>query len=196
MAKGRGRLSGIELLPEECAPIVAWAAAELQARKRTQTEIYQDFAAKLSELDREYRGELEISIPSFQAFNRYSLRLATLTQRLNDTREIAATLAEKFDAADSDNLTLIAAEAIKTLIFEILTNSGEGGVEAKEAKALADALRAATQAQNVSTLRRTKVEKDFADKVEKAVDSVAGVKGLTRQTVADIKAQILGVRPE
>ncbi len=44
---------------------------------------------------------------------------------------------------------------------------------------LANALRSATQAQSVSTARRTTIEKDFADKVEKAVDSVAGVKGLT-----------------
>lgn len=172
MAKGRGRLSGIELLPEECAPIVAEAAAELQARKRPQTEIYQDFASKLTELDREYRGELGINIPSFQAFNRYSVKLATLTQRLNDTREIAATLAEKFDAADSDNLTLIAAEAIKTLVFELVTNGGEAGFKPKEAMSLAAALRSATQAQQVSTVRRSKIEKDLATMADKAVDAV------------------------
>lgn len=193
MADGRGRLTGIELLPEPCSPIVAWAASELQKRERTQTEIYSEFVSQLEGLQREHRGELEFTIPSFSAFNRYSIKLATLSSRLNQTRDIAKTLAEKFDASDSDNLTIIAAEAIKTLVFELLTNSGEGGMAAKDAMSLANALRAATQAQGVSTSRRQKVEKEFAEKVESAVETVAQAKGLTRQTVAEIKAQILGV---
>jgi hypothetical protein len=181
-------------LPEPCAPVVAWAAAALQNRDRTQTEIYQEFVGRLETVIREHRGELEFVIPSFSAFNRYSIKLATLSDRLNQTREIASTLAAKFDAADSDNLTLIAAEAIKTLVFELLTNSGEAGMDAKEAMALANALFKATQAQGVSTARRQKVEKEFADKVEEAVTNVGQAKGLNRQTVAEIKAQILGVR--
>lgn len=191
--KGRGRLSGIELLPEACADAVAWAASELQNRERTQTDIYEEFVGKLEMLHREHRGELEFSIPSFSAFNRYSIRLATLTQRLNQTREIASTLASKFDAAASDDLTLIASEAIKTLVFELVTNGGEAGFDPKGAKALADALFSATRAQGVSTNRRQKVEKEFAAKVDQAVDTVAKAKGLTRDTIADIKSQILGV---
>nr|WP_320202456.1 DUF3486 family protein [Agrobacterium rosae]MDX8301476.1 DUF3486 family protein [Agrobacterium rosae] len=191
--KGRGRLSGIEMLPEACGDAVAWAASELQNRERTQTDIYEEFVGKLEAIDREYRGELEFSIPSFSAFNRYSIRLATLTQRLNQTREIATTLASKFDAAASDDLTLIASEAIKTLVFELVTNGGEAGFDPKGAKALADALFSATRAQGVSTNRRQKVEKEFADKVEQAVDTVAKAKGLTRDTVDDIKTTILGV---
>ncbi|MGI8395663.1 DUF3486 family protein [Agrobacterium deltaense] len=193
MSTGRGRLSGIELLPEACADAVAWAAEELQKRDRTQTEIYEEFVGRLEAIDQEHRGELEFTIPSFSAFNRYSIRLATLTQRINQTREIATTLASKFDAAASDDLTLIASEAIKTLVFELVTAGGEAGFDPKGAKALADALFSATRAQGVSTNRRQKVEKDFAAKVDQAVDTVAKAKGLTRDTVADIKSQILGV---
>lgn len=194
MAKqGRGRLNRIELLPEACAHVVTWAAEELQRRDRTQTEIYEEFVGKLQAVDREHRGELEIDIPSFSAFNRYSLKLATLTQRLNQTREIATALASKFDAGASDDLTLIASEAIKTLVFELVTNGGEAGFDPKSAKALADALFSATRAQGVSTNRRIKVEKEFADKVDQAVETVAKAKGLTRETAADIKKNILGV---
>ena len=169
---GRGRPTNIEMLPEACAPIVAWAADELQKRDRTQTDIYSEFVSQLEAIQREHRGELEFAIPSFSAFNRYSIKLATLTSRLNETREIASTLAEKFDAADSDNPTLIAAEAIKTLIFELLTNSGEAGIDPKGAMSLANALRAAAQAQGVSTSRRQKVEKELGEKVGQAVDAV------------------------
>ena len=58
---------------------------------------------------------------------------------------------------------------------------------------LANALRAACQAQGVSTMRRQKVEKEFAAKTKEAVDKVAKVKGLTAETADAIKSQILGV---
>ncbi|PZP54346.1 MAG: hypothetical protein DI595_00160 [Agrobacterium fabrum] len=190
---GRGRLSGIELLPEACADAVAWAASELQNRERTQTDIYEEFVGKLELLHQEHRGELEFSIPSFSAFNRYSIRLATLTQRLNQTREIATTLASKFDAAASDDLTLIASEAIKTLVFELVTNGGEAGFDPKGAKALADALFSASRAQGVSTNRRQKVEAEFATKAKEAVKTVAKSKGLSEEAAAEILDKILGV---
>jgi hypothetical protein len=196
MTMGRGRLSGIELLPEACADIVAWAAEELQKRERTQTEIYEEFVGKLEALDQEYRGELEFTIPSFSAFNRYSIRLATLTQRLNQTREIATTLASKFDAAASDDLTLIASEAIKTLVFELVTAGGEAGFDPKGAKALADALFSATRAQGVSTARRQKVEAEFSKKAENVIDKVSKEMGLSSERVAQLRRDFLGVRPE
>ncbi|MCV0428831.1 MAG: DUF3486 family protein, partial [Roseibium sp.] len=97
-------------------------------------------------------------------------------------------------AEASDDLTLIAAEAIKTLTFELLTDAGESGMAPKDAMSLANALRAACQAQGVSTQRRLKVEKEFAEKASEAVEKVAKVKGITTETAEAIKAQILGVR--
>lgn len=190
----RSRLSGIELLPEECASVVAKAAADLQDRDRTQIDIYQEFFASLEALKREHRGELDFTIPSFSAFNRYSIKLATLSNRLNQTREIAATIAEKWDAKSSDDLTLIAAEAIKTLIFELLTNAGEAGLDPKGAMSLANALRAASQAQGVSTARRQKVEEEFKTRATEAVQAVARAKGMTAETTDAILGQILGVQ--
>lgn len=190
---GRGRLNHIELLPEECSPIVAWAASELQNRDRTQTEIYEEFVSRLQALDREQRGELDIRIPSFSAFNRYSIRLATMTRRLDETREIATAIAGKFDAKASDDLTIIAAEALKTLVFELLTDAGQSGVDPKGAMALASALHKATQAQGVSLATRQKVEKDFAEKAEAAVKSVGKARGLSDEAANEILTKILGV---
>lgn len=193
---GRGRLSGIELLPEECAPVVAWAAEALQDRDRPQTEIYQEFAARLQAVDKEYRGELEIRIPSFSAFNRYSIKLATMTRRLDETRDIAKAIAGKFDAAASDDLTLIAAEAIKTLIFELLTSKGESGIDPKGAMALANALRSAAQAQTVSSDRRRKAEADFKSKAEQVIDAVSGQfadKPDGQATLQRIREEVYGI---
>jgi hypothetical protein len=191
--KGRGRLSAIEQLPPECDEIIVWAANELRGRDRTQKEIYEEFHLKLEALQQDHRGELDFKIPSFSAFNRYSIKQAHLTRRLEDTRAIAATISERFDAEASDDLTLIAAEAIKTLVFELLTDAGESGVDPKGAMNLANALRAACQAQGVSTTRRQKVEKDFAAKATQAIDQVARAEGFTQDTVRAIKAKILGL---
>lgn len=194
MAKGRGQLSAIERLPDACMPIVAWAAGELQDRNRTQTEIYQEFHGKLLALQAEHRGELEFAIPSFSAFNRHSMKLAVMTRRIEQTRAIAATISERIDAESSDDLTLIAAEAIKTLVFELLTDSGESGVDPKGALQLAGALYRATQAQGVSTARRQKVEKEFGAKVTEAVTAVAKAKGISADASEEILGRILGVQ--
>ncbi len=168
------------------------AADALQDRDRTQTDIYAEFF-RLEALDKEYRGELQIKIPSFSAFNRYSIKLANMSRRLDETREIATAIAGKFDAQASDDLTLIAAEAIKTLIFELLTSKGESGIDPKGAMSLANALRSAAQAQTVSSDRRKKVEADFAEKAKDAVQNVAKARGLTAETADEILSRILGV---
>ncbi|RRY09019.1 DUF3486 family protein [Brucella anthropi] len=191
--RGRGRLTGLELLPEECGPVVAWAAEQLKDRDRTQTEIYEEFYAKLEALRQEYRGELEFTIPSFSAFNRYSIKLAALTQRLEETREIATSIAGRFDAQADDDLTIIAASAIKTLVFELIMGAGEAGRDPKEAMQLAAALRSAAQAQGVSTARRQKVEKEFGEKVTEAVQTVARTKGISADATDEILSRILGV---
>ncbi len=194
MAKGRGQLSAIERLPPECDSIIEWAEEQLRDRERTQTEIYEEFFLKMQALQAEHRGELEFTIPSFSAFNRHSIKLALLTRRMEQTSDIAEAIGKRFDAGKSDNLTVIAAEAIKTLVFEILTTAGEAGVDPKGAMALANALHKAAQAQHVSTARRAKVEKEFKADVEKAVDTVARTKGMSAETAEEIKAKILGVR--
>ncbi|MCY1669327.1 DUF3486 family protein [Rhizobium sp. SL86] len=203
MARGRGRLTAIDQLPEECEPIVSWAAQELADRGRTQVEIFGDFKRKLIALQGE-QG-LDFDIPSFSAFNRYSIRLAIISRRLEQTREIASTLSERMDAAGSDDLTLIAAEAIKTLIFEVLQDAGEGGISPKGAMELANALRAASSAQITSSNRRLKleaeeklrkVEADMKDKAEKALDVLSNEPGISKEAIARARREFLGVRPK
>lgn len=196
MAKraGRGRLSAIDLLPSECDELISWAAQQLAGRERTQLEIYAEWKQQLIAL----QGEtgLGFDIPSFSAFNRYSLRLAQMTRRLEQTREIAGAISDRFDAATSDDLTLIAAEAIKTLVFELLQEGGEAGLDPKGAMQLAGALYRATQAQGVSTARRIKVEQEFEQKADAAIEKVAGEMGLSADRVAQLRHEFLGVRPK
>ncbi|MBB3963499.1 phage protein Gp27 family protein [Rhizobium metallidurans] len=203
MAKGRGRLTAIDQLPEECDAIVTWAAQALADREQTQVEIYGEFKEKLIGLQGE-QG-LAFDIPSFSAFNRYSIKLAMVSRRLEQTREIAATLSERMDAQGSDELTLISAEAIKTLIFEILQAKGEAGLDPKGAKELAEALRAASAAQVSSSNRRQKleaeervrkVEADMKANAEKALDTLSTEPGISKEAIARARREFLGVRPK
>ncbi len=190
--KGRGRLSAIDQLPEECSELIAWANQELAKRERTQLEIYMEFVGKLEDVRRTHN--LEFTTPSNSAFNRYSMRQAAMMRRLEDTRAIAKTISERFDAETSDDLTLMAAEAIKSLVFELLETGGEAGLTPKGAMELANALRAASAAQSVSSDRRRKVQAEFDAGAEAAIEKVAKAKGWTAKTANAIKADVLGVK--
>lgn len=192
MAKGRGRLSAIDLLPEECSEIISWAAEELAKRERTQVDIYAEFRQKLIALQGE--SGLGFDLPSSSSFNRYSVRLAQMSRRMETTREITKAISDRFDAETSDDLTLIAAEAIKTLVWEILEQAGQGGIQPKGAMELANALRAATAAQSVSTARRQKIEREFDEKVEATIEKVSQEAGLSADTIAQLRRDFLGVR--
>lgn len=192
MATGRGRLSSFDTLPTEADAIVAWAAGELADRDKTQTEIYAEFVAKCQALMAEHRGELEFRIPAFSSFNRFSLRQARLSRRLDQTREIVAVLAEKHDAKASDDLTIIAGEMIKSVVLHMLGDAADG-IAPKQLKELADAFRSAQAAQNLSSARKTKETAQLQAKLGEAVDAVAKAKGLTAETAEQIKSEILGV---
>jgi hypothetical protein len=192
MATGRGRLSSFDLLPSEADGIVAWAASELADREKTQTDIYAEFVSRCQALMAEHRGELEFRIPAFSSFNRYSIRQARLSRRLDQTREIVAVLAEKHDAKASDDLTIIAGEMIKSVVLHMLGDAADG-IAPKELKNLADAFRAAQAAQNLSSVRKTRENEQLQARLGEAVDAVAKAKGLTAETTEQIKFEILGV---
>jgi len=192
--RGRGRLSKIDLLPEECDDAVAWAAQELAKRDRTLTEIYPEFRDRLIAIQGEYG--VAFDIPSFSSFHRHSVRLADLARRLERTHEIAASLSARMDADSSDELTVVAGQAIKMLVLELLQSAGQDGLSTKGAQELANALRAAAAAQSVSTTRRQKVEAEFEAKTEEVIDKVSKEAGLSAETIAQLRRDFLGIRPK
>lgn len=190
--RGRGRLSSIQLLPEEVSDIVIWAAGELQAAKRTQIDIYKDFAARLDERQREARGELEFDIPSRTAFNRYSIGLDAMTREMNEMREMASAVVGTLDEQESDDLTLCVTEAIKGIIFHLI-RTRKDEIDPKAIANLSNGMLRILQAQNVSTARRQKIEQEYRQKVASSVETAARERGMSDDTVEAIKAKILGV---
>jgi orotate phosphoribosyltransferase-like protein len=194
--RGRGRLSSIELLPDWAAPAVTAAYAKLRENKLTQLEIHEAFNAELRTLAFA-EGITDPPQISLSAFNRRSMRLATLAQRLAETREIASVLASRLEDGGDEDLTLMASETIKTIVFEALENGGTMAATPMSAEMMANfalALKSAEQAKKVTADTKALIQKNFA-KVAEAVDSVARAKGLTRDTVDAIKTMVLGIAP-
>ena len=191
----RGRLSSIDVLPEWADEAKLNAFTALKERKLPQLEILDTFNAELR-VAAMANGITDPPQISRSAFNRAAVRLALLGRRLEETREIAKVLAPRLDQAGDNSVTLLVAETIKTLIAEMLSNAGEleaTGATAEMLMLTARALTSAEQAKRISSETRKKIEAELNDKAAKAIDQVAKAKGLTRETVDDIKAQILGL---
>jgi hypothetical protein len=195
MAKhSRPRPSAIDLLPEECEAIVAWAAQELRKPSRSQTEIYAEFRQKLIAL----QGELGLGfdIPSFSSFNRYSAQRSELMRRHERAMMLSEHVMQENDGRTDDALTVTAALTLKTLILEMLIAGGEDGFSPKEALAMAGALRSLQIAENLSTVRQQKKSEKHKTEMEKAINVIAKEAGLSKASIAQLRRDFLGVRPQ
>lgn len=189
MAKGRGRLSNIKLLPQECSDIVIWAAGELQANQRTQLDIYQEFVLKLEERQRESRGELDIKIPSFSSFNRYSIDLDATTREMNEAREMATAVLSGLDHDDGDSITKFVGEALKAAVMAML-RAQKGKLNSKNLNELASTMRMVTIAQATSATHRQKLEAELAAKTKETVEEVGRKAGISQETLDEISRRL------
>lgn len=188
--RGRGRLSSIEQLPEDCDDIVVWAATELREREHTQVDILEKFNQKLR--DRAIELNVELPVISASAFNRYSIKLALVTRRITEAREVASAVTARLQPGDTDELTVMTAELIKTLSFELLS-SGQN-LTPKNAQELARALLGSVAAQKASTERREKLESKVEAAVDDTIEAVKSEAGLSEDQAAQIRQLVLGVR--
>lgn len=177
----------MDLLPPEADEDVSWAMGELNARKRTQEDIRGELNERL-----EAKGLDGISS---SAFNRRSMRLASHNRRLAEARAVFEGLAPQFTAEKVDDTNLVIGELIKTLILEMLDSSAED-FSPKGAMEISRAWLSVIQGQKLSTERRAKAVAEFARKTEEGIEKVAKAKGLSVETVAKLKREILGVRED
>jgi len=181
---GRGRLNAFDLLPPEADEDVLWVCQEFYARKRPVNDIHIEFTERLVA-----KG---IEPIKRTAFYEQAARLSQAQRRLRNSRELFAGLADQFTPENVDDHTVALGEFLKSLISE-LTEDGAGQRGTQETMELAKAYQATVSAQKISTDRRQKLAKEFAEGTAKAVEAVAKAKGLTTDTVEAIKSQILGV---
>lgn len=188
--RGRGRLSSIDLLPDEARPHVMAAMAELKERRRTQDDIREELNTHLLAMG--------LAPVSRSAFNRTALWLAGYGERLTQAREVAAVLAEKLDEAPAGDVGLLLNETIKTMVYDIIMDQtlGDEAASVKMLKEAALTLHRLEAARKLSVHTRKQIVDDFAAKAEAAVDTVVKARGLSAETAEEIKAKILGIAPK
>lgn len=183
----RGRLSSMDMVPEEAQDDIVWAVGELNKRERTADEIRFDLNDRLHA-----KGVGPISK---SAFNRKSVKLAAMSNRLNEARHIFQGLAPQFTAEKVDEHTVVLGEFIKLLIFELVQAEG-GKIGSKGAMELARAHLAVIQGQKLSSERRAKLEASFKAQASEAIDKVARTRGVSAEVTADLRRELFGVPQE
>ena len=159
--QGRGRLSSLDLLPEEAQDDLVWALGELNQRQRTQADILFELNDRL-----EIKG---IEPISRSAFNRRATRLARRTAQLEERRYVYAGIAERLTPEEVSKSDLVLGEFLKVLIDELLDGSE---LTSKSAMELARAYKETVLAQRHSAAERRKAEEDAKKKIGKAIDQI------------------------
>lgn len=176
--EGRGRLSSIDMLPEEAEPDIVWALEELRERKMPAKMILVEFNKRLAD-----RG---IPAISKSAWNRYSVRKAIQFRKLDEVQRISSELVNSLGAEGPDQVTVAVAEMVKLAAFELLE---EGELGTKGIMELSRALSSTVSAQKQSAEYRRQLQLEVDLRLKKAADALndAGTKaGVGKETLAKI----------
>ncbi len=166
--EGRGRLSTIDLLPEEAESEILWALEQLRERRLPQNAIREEFNLRLAD-----KG---IDPISKSAWSRYAVRKAIQFRRLDDVQRMSGELVKSLGTDGPDQVTVAVAEMLKLAAFQVLE---DGEVKPKEIMELSRALQSAVSAQKGSAEYRKKLESEAEERLQKAAAAVAemGAKG-------------------
>lgn len=158
--EGRGRLSSIDMLPEEAEPDVVWALECLRERSMPQNAILDEFNARLAD-----RGIAKVSKSSW---SRYAVRKAIQFRKLDEVQRMSGELVASLGTEGPDQVTVAVAEMLKLAAFQRLE---DGEVSTKGIMELARALSSAVGAQKSSADHRRKLEQEVRERVDKAIEN-------------------------
>jgi Protein of unknown function (DUF3486) len=181
----RGRLSSMDLLPEDAWPHVREALDALADRKLPQEKIRETFNAHLLALG--------YDPVSRSAFNRKSLSLAKIGENIRQAREMAAIFAEKMDDMPDGDVGMLINEMVKVIIYNMTEDIAAKDIEvgAKLLKEVSLTLHRLEQAGNISVKRRREIELRASAKAADVVEKVAKERGLSAETAEAIKNKVL-----
>ena len=198
---GRGRLSSIEMLPEECDEDIAWANTELREKKMPQTEILRQFNARLA--DRGLKGI------SKGAFSRWSVRVAIEMRKLDASRQIMDVVLQRLEPGERSDSMIAATELLKYRILEQVMAEDEPDPKLLLNATLALQRLSATAAREAEVQRRDKrdqqaeaerlAEQDKQAQAEaearaaETVAKIASEAGLNADRIAAIRKGVLGL---
>ncbi|HEI8930989.1 TPA: DUF3486 family protein [Citrobacter freundii] len=184
----RGRLSKIDLLPDT---IREQLHQMLREKRHTQEEI----RAAINELidNHDLPDEMQLSRTGL---NRYAVRMEQVGAKIRASREMAEIWAAKLGTAPTSDVGKLLMEFVKTLAFETSMSLAEKEGTTVEPKALGQLALVAQRleaAAMTSHKREKEIRKAFAEELAKKTDELAKRAGLTGDSAALIKREILGL---
>lgn len=195
----RGRLSTIDMLPEECDDDIIWANAELRERRMPQTEILKRFNARIAD-----KGQRPISVG---AFSRYSIRASIEMRKMDASRQITDAILARVAPGERSEGMVAATELLKYRVLEMVMNEEDPDPKLLNQATLALQRLSSTAAREAEVQRRdrkdqreeetreaelearNRAEQDAAE----AATKIAAEAGLGAERIAAIRRGVLGL---
>ena len=179
------RPSSIDILPDE----VKAAIGKLRLQGRTIDDILDHL--KLMDVD-----------VSRSALGRHVQKLAAIGERMKLSRDMATALVDRFGEEPDNRLARLNIEMMHSLVLDVMTaqtineETGETSpvqLDAEQVMFLSRSLQALAGAQKTDADRTFRMRQEMAKEAAKAVDKVVKDKGLSAETVAEIRSAVLGI---
>ncbi|MDE2595967.1 MAG: DUF3486 family protein [Sphingomonadales bacterium] len=183
--EGRGRLSSIDMLPEQADEAIAWANTALRERNLPQTEILRQFNAMLA----------DHGIPSVSkgAFSRYSVRTAITVRKLEATRQITDVVVSRIPDGNRSDTMIVMTELLKHQVLSMMMDEETPDPKLLNAATLAINRISTTALREAEALRRDKKDKQ-AD--EERAAAAAAALAATERANAEAAAQVEKIASE
>lgn len=174
-----GRKSSIDLLPPD-------ARADLDRRLADGRLTLDELVAFLSDQGFEI---------SRSAVGRYAQRFTQAAERLKRSREMADALVAEIGPAAAEGKTgRLLAETLQSIAFNQLIDLDDGeDLDAKDLHFLARAIKDLAGAQSLEAARELAIRKETAKAAAEAVTKAGKAQGLSKDTIASFRSEILGV---
>lgn len=192
---GRGRLSTIDALPEECDEDIAWANEQLRDRKMPANEILRQFNARLA--DKGVKGI------SKGAFSRHSVRLAIEQRKIEASRRITDVIMRQLPPGERSDGMIAATELLKHRILEMVMAEDEPDPKLLNIASLALQRLGSTAARQAEVQRREKADQREEEaraaeqaaqaKAAEEVAKIATEAGLSAERVRELRRGVLGL---
>jgi hypothetical protein len=183
--RGVDRPSSIDRLPEEIRAEVG--------RLRVQGRTLDEILAQLKALDVEV---------SRSALGRHVKRMNASRERMKHSREMATALVNQFGDQPDNRLARLNLELMHGVVMQTITATAEDEdgdpqpvtFSPEDARFLADALAKLASAEKTNVERTLKLKAEAMKEAAAVAEKAARSEGLSQDTVARIKASILGVK--
>lgn len=178
--RGRGRLSSIDLLPDDAEPDIIWAAEQLRERSMPAGAILVEFNKRLAD-----RGIPGISK---SAWGRHAVRKARQFRDLDDHRRLSQEVIGAIGEDGADAVTVMVAEMIKVAAVQLLEHKRDS-LGPKDIMELSRALSTAVTAQRGSAEYRRQLEREVQERLAKAATALTeagGQAGVPEDTLAKV----------